>query len=106
MVLAGILFLASGLLISKLMAAVVKLPTEQSRTLAFAYGTRNSFIVLPFALSLPTGWEIAAIVIVIQSLVELFGMIFYVWFVPTKLFRKRVGGTDRNVLPPSESPTS
>lgn len=105
-VLAGLLFLTFGLLISKLAATVMKLPTVQGRTLAFSFGTRNSFIVLPFALSLPAGWEIAAIVIVIQSLVELFGMIFYVWFVPTKLFPNRVTRTARNDHPQSQSPTS
>lgn len=86
---AGGLFLVSALLIAKVIAVVLRLPIEQGRTLSFSLGTRNSFIVLPFALSLPEGWEIAAIVIVIQSLIELFGMIFYVWFVPTVLFPSR-----------------
>lgn len=80
------LFLISALLIAKLLALVLRLPVEQGRTLSFSLGSRNSFIVLPFALSLPEGWELAAIVIVIQSLTELLGMIFYVWFVPTILF--------------------
>lgn len=83
------LFLISALLIAKIIAAVLRLPIEQGRTLSFSLGSRNSFIVLPFALSLPAGWEIAAIVIVVQSLIELFGMIFYVWFVPTVWFPKR-----------------
>ena len=52
-------------------------------------GTRNSFIVLPFALSLPAGWEIAAIVVVAQSLTELFGMVFCLWFVPNVLLKDR-----------------
>ena len=62
----------------------------QGRTLAFSMGTRNSFIMLPFALSLPAGWEIAAIVVVIQSLTELFGMVFCLWFVPNVLLKDRV----------------
>ncbi|MDP3222391.1 MAG: hypothetical protein Q8M96_04570, partial [Rubrivivax sp.] len=49
-------------------------------------GTRNSFVVLPFALSLPAGWELAAVVIVVQSLVELLGMVFFLWWVPRHLF--------------------
>ncbi len=61
----------------------------QGRTLAFSMGTRNSFIVLPFALSLPAGWEIAAIVVVTQSLTELFGMVFCLWFVPNVLLKDR-----------------
>lgn len=55
--------------------------------LAFSFGTRNSFVVLPFALSLPHGWEASAVVIVAQSLVELFGMVFCLWWVPRRLFR-------------------
>lgn len=87
--LAGGLFLVAALLIAKLIALVFGLPAEQGRTLTFSLGTRNSFIVLPFALSLPAGWEIAAVVIVLQSLIELFGMIFYIWFVPTIWFPER-----------------
>lgn len=92
-VLIGVLFLIACLALAKLLTAILKLPTEQGRTLAFSLGTRNSFIVLPFALSLPEGWEIAAVVIVMQSLIELFGMIFYVWFVPTVLFKNRSPAT-------------
>ena len=62
----------------------------QGRTLAFSMGTRNSFIDLPFALSLPAGWEIAAIVVVTQSLTELFGMVFCLWFVPIVVLMDRV----------------
>jgi len=54
--------------------------------LAFSLATRNSFVV-PFALSIPAGWEVAAVVIVVQSLVELVGMVFCLWWVPRHLFR-------------------
>ena len=83
----AVAFLAAALAIAKLLGLAARLPAAQGRTLAFSLGTRNSFIVLPFALSLPAGWEVAAIVIVMQSLVELFGMVFYLWFVPRVLFR-------------------
>ncbi|MEV1295416.1 arsenic resistance protein [Pseudonocardia sp. NPDC049635] len=83
----AVAFLASSLVIAKVLGVIGRLPASQGRTLAFSLGTRNSFIVLPFALSLPAGWEVAAIVIVMQSLVELFGMVFYLWFVPRVLFR-------------------
>lgn len=82
----SVAFLAINLAISKVLASIARLPTAQGRALAFSMGTRNSFIVLPFALSLPAGWEVAAIVVVIQSLTELFGMVFYLWFVPRVLF--------------------
>lgn len=83
---AALAFLAAALVVAKLIGLAFKFPAAQGRTLAFSFGTRNSFVVLPFALSLPAGWEIAAIVIVMQSLVELLGMVFYLWFIPRILF--------------------
>lgn len=80
-------FLVLAALIAKVLSSLMALPTDHGRTLAFSLGTRNSFVVLPFALSLPAGWEATAVVIVVQSLVELFGMVFYLWWVPSRLFR-------------------
>jgi arsenite transporter len=65
-----------------LLGRIFQLPADHGRTLAFSLGTRNSFVVLPFALTLPAGWEAAAVVIVLQSLVELFGMLVYLVWVP------------------------
>jgi len=48
-------------------------------------GTRYSFLVLPLARSLPEVWNAAVIVIVVQSLIELFEMMFYLKQVPSKL---------------------
>jgi ACR3 family arsenite efflux pump ArsB len=79
-------FLLLAALIAKALARLLKLPSRQGRTLAFSLGTRNSFVVLPFALTLPAGWETATVVIVVQSVVELFGMTFYLWWVPRRLF--------------------
>lgn len=82
-----VVFLLLAALIAKGLAKIMALPVDQGRTLAFSLGTRNSFVVLPFALSLPAGWEVAAVVIVVQSLIELFGMVFYLWWVPRNIFR-------------------
>ncbi|MDO8906731.1 arsenic resistance protein [Hydrogenophaga sp.] len=82
-----VVFLVAAALLSKGIAVQLHLPTPQGRTLAFSMGTRNSFVVLPLALLLPAGWEVAAVVIVVQSLVELFGMVAYVWLIPRYLFR-------------------
>lgn len=68
------------------------LPTEQARTLVFSFATRNSFVALPFALALPAGWEASAIVIVFQSLVELLGMLLFLWLVPRVLLPGRGSG--------------
>ncbi|MAL94388.1 MAG: bile acid:sodium symporter, partial [Haliea sp.] len=43
---------------------------------------RNSFVMLPLALSLPEPWRAAIVVIVFQSLVELFGMVAYLRWLP------------------------
>ncbi len=61
------------------------LPTQ--RTLVFSAGTRNSFVVLPFALALPAEWRLAVAVIVLQSLVELIAMIVYLWWIPHRFVR-------------------
>lgn len=79
-------FLFSAALLAKALSRMFRLPVEVGRTLAFSLGTRNSFAVLPLAVALPGGWEAAAVVIVFQSLVELFGMVFYLWWIPQRLF--------------------
>lgn len=80
------LFLVAGGVLARLLARLFTLPVERGRTLAFSFGTRNSFVILPLALALPGGFELAAVVIVFQSLIELFGMIVYLWWVPRVLF--------------------
>jgi arsenite transporter len=79
-------FLVIAALISHGLALMFSLPPEQGRVLAFSLGSRNSFVVLPLALALPSSFELAVVVIVFQSLVELFGMVAYLWWVPKKLF--------------------
>ena len=74
-------------LIARVLAHWLALPMEAGRTLAFSMGTRNSFVVLPVALALPAGWELTAVVIVFQSLIELLGMVFFLWWLPSRLFR-------------------
>ena len=82
-------FLLVTSLLARLVARVMRLPLEEGRTLAFTMGTRNSFVVLPLALALPAGWETAAVVIVFQSLIELFGMLLFLWWIPQVLFRNK-----------------
>lgn len=48
-----------------------------TRTVIFSLGTRNSFVVLPLVLAWPGAGAVAASVVVIQSLVELCGMLAY-----------------------------
>lgn len=69
------LFLLGACVCGLLLARLFRLPRPQGRTLLFSFATRNSFVVLPLALALPASWQAAAVVVVFQSLVELFGML-------------------------------
>lgn len=82
---ACVAFLIGGAICGLVIGRAFRLPIAQARTLIFTYATRNSFVVLPFALALPAAWEMTAIVIVFQSLIELFGMLVFLWLVPRKL---------------------
>lgn len=75
-------YLIAAALVGKLLSGAFQLPGARGRTLAFSFGTRNSFVVLPFALALPDLWAPAVVVIVFQSLVELFGMTAYLKWLP------------------------
>lgn len=79
-------FLVVAGLVARAFTAIFQLPPDQGRVLAFSFGTRNSFVILPIALALPPSFEIAVVVIVFQSLVELFGMATYLWWIPKRLF--------------------
>jgi arsenite transporter len=75
-------YLLLALLLGRGLARGFALPPASARSLTFSLGTRNSFVVLPFALALPETWHLAVAVIVLQSLVELFGMLGYLKVVP------------------------
>lgn len=78
-------FLLAAAYLGKLLGRLFRLRPPVARTLAFSFGTRNSFVVLPLALALPDAWQAAAVVIVFQSLVELSGMMAYLAWVPRRL---------------------
>lgn len=81
-----IAFLIIAALIARFLARQFVLSPSQGRVLAFSFGTRNSFVVLPLALALPSSLELAVVVVIFQSLVELVGMAVYLWWVPWRLF--------------------
>jgi len=78
-------YLLAAALVGKALRRVFRLPVETGRTVIFSLGTRNSFVVLPLALSMPEAWAVAVVVIVVQSLLELFGMMLYLRWVPSRL---------------------
>ncbi len=79
-------FLLFALLLSKILSTLMKLPASDGRVLAFTFGTRNSFLVLPIALALPENFQIAVLINVYQSLVELMGMLVFIKIVPRWIF--------------------
>ncbi|MFP4607172.1 MAG: arsenic resistance protein [Thiohalospira sp.] len=85
-----LLYLLAAALVGKLLSSSFALEAPAARTVVFSLGTRNSFVVLPLALSLPEAWSAAVVVIVLQSLVELFGMVAYLNWVPRHLIRDPV----------------
>ncbi|MCS3903378.1 ACR3 family arsenite efflux pump ArsB [Methylohalomonas lacus] len=83
------LYLIAAAGLGKLLARWFRLSVRAARTLAFSFGTRNSFVVLPLALAAPDTFRAAVVVIVFQSLVELFGMVAFVQWIPRWLMPDR-----------------
>jgi arsenite transporter len=94
---AGYLLIALGLGVA--LSRVAGLTPAAGRALTFSLGTRNSFVVLPFALALPPGYRLAVAVIVLQSLVELFGMLAYLRVVPRLLPASPSGASPSGASP-------
>ncbi len=80
-----LLFFTGAVLLGLGAGRLLRLPVTQVRTLVFSFATRNSFVVLPLALALPAEWAAAAVVIVLQSVVELLGVLVLLWLVPRVL---------------------
>lgn len=81
------LFLVFSAIIAKILSLVFKLPIKLGRVLAFNFGTRNSFVVLPILLSLPENFHTAIVVVAFQPLIELIGMLIYIKYVPNILLK-------------------
>lgn len=76
------LFAASMVPIGIGMGRVAKLDTPGRRALVFSGVTRNSLVVLPLVLALPTAYGLAPLVVVTQTLVELIVMVVFVRLIP------------------------
>jgi arsenite transporter len=78
-------FLVVMPLLARFTAGVLEMGVRKSRALVFTSVTRNSLVVLPLALALPSGYELAPAVVVTQTLVELTGMFILTRVVPNWL---------------------
>jgi ACR3 family arsenite transporter len=78
-------FLVVMPLLARTLARFLDMPPGEGRALVFTSVTRNSLVVLPLALALPAGYELAPAVVVTQTLVELTGMVVLTRVVPAWL---------------------
>jgi len=90
-------FLVLMPLLGRAAAGMAGLDVGESRALVFTSVTRNSLVVLPLALALPAGFELAPAVVVTQTLVELLGMVVLTrvvpaWLVPDSFGRPTSAG--------------
>jgi ACR3 family arsenite transporter len=72
-------------LLGRVAASLLQMDVGESRALVFTSVTRNSLVILPLALALPSGFELVPAVVVTQTLVELAGMVALTRVVPTWL---------------------
>jgi ACR3 family arsenite transporter len=73
-------FLVVMPLLGLAVARLFRLDVPESRAIVFTGATRNSLVVLPLALAMPG--DVAGLVVVTQTLVEVVGMVVYVRLVP------------------------
>ncbi len=89
-----VIFLLVTVLFAIILTLIFKLPVNQGRVLAFSFGTRNSFMVLPIVLALPQQYQAAIAVVAFQPLIELIGMLIYIKIIPNWVFTS----TDKNII--------
>ena len=86
-----ILFAVSMVLIGAIAGRVARLDVPARRAIVFSGVTRNSLVVLPLVLALPAEFDLAPLVVVTQTLVELLVMVALVRLLP-RLLRLRQEG--------------
>lgn len=64
---------------------IARLDTPGRRAIVFSGATRNSLVVLPLVLALPAAFDLAPLVVVTQTLVELVVMVVFVRLIPRLL---------------------
>lgn len=82
-------FLVIMAVIGRTAGRALHFDVPSARALLFTGGTRNSLVVLPLALALPAAYDLAAAVVVTQTLVEVLGMVAYARYVPRLLPAQR-----------------
>lgn len=75
-------FLVVMAIVGVVVSRMFGLNVTSRRAVVFSGATRNSLVVLPLALALPAGYELAAAAVVLQTFVEVIGMVIYIRVVP------------------------
>lgn len=68
--------------IGMLASRAARLDVPSQRAIMFSGATRNSLVVLPLVLALPAAFDLAPLVVVTQTLVELVAMVIFVRLIP------------------------
>nr|WP_241431155.1 hypothetical protein [Halococcus thailandensis] len=92
-------FLVIMPLLGRFGAGLFGMDVGESRALVFTSVTRNSLVILPLALALPSGYALAPAVVVTQTLVELIGMVVLTRVVPTWLVPETARGISPETTP-------
>lgn len=90
-----VLFAAVMVPVGMLASRVAGLDVPGRRAVIFSGVTRNSLVVLPLVLALPATFEIAPLVVVTQTLVELVAMIIFIRLIPRVLSVRPGAGSER-----------
>ncbi|GAA4186752.1 arsenic resistance protein [Gryllotalpicola kribbensis] len=80
-----ILFAAVMVPIGAVAGKVARIDVPGRRAIVFSGVTRNSLVVLPLVLALPAAFDLAPLVVVTQTLVELIVMVVFVRLIPRLL---------------------
>ncbi|NNG96444.1 arsenic resistance protein [Gordonia araii] len=77
-----VLFAAAMVPIGAVAGRLAGLDVPGRRSIVFSGATRNSLVILPLVLALPAAFDLAPLVVVTQTLVELIVMIVFVRLIP------------------------
>ena len=83
-----VLFAAVMVPVGAVAGKLARLDVPGRRAVVFSGATRNSLVVLPLVLALPAAFDLAPLVVVTQTLVELVTMVIFVRVVPRLLPRR------------------
>lgn len=77
-----VLFVLVMIPVGLLVGRIFRVTVPEKRAIVFSGVTRNSLVVLPLALAMPSQLSLVPLVVVTQTLVELIAMVVMVWAVP------------------------